>query len=1491
MKKLLLPLLLIWGFVCANAQNYTSVPSRIEAEDYNGIHDAGTETTADTGGGSNIGSINNGSWIDYNIKTSQAGGYTLQLRVANGFNDNAEVHIKNADGTRLAGTIVPRTGGMQAWQTISLFVTLPAGNQTIRVYAQNGLFNLNWIEFVAPKLLTARIEAEDFNAATDVRPETTADTGGGSNLGYIDDEDWMDYHVKVANSGVHTFSFRVANAYGNGIIQIRNQNADVLGSVNVPQTGGWQTYTTVSTTATLNAGDQVIRLFLPKGTFNFNWFEVAEGGQAEQPTQSVITFEAIPAVKVGGNSFNLYATSNNALSPVTFTSSNPSVIALTNNAGTWIATILAEGNTSITASQAGNGSFTEAENVTRNVIVQPADPTTPATYTQIPSRIEAENYSAIHDAGTETTADTGGGSNIGSINNGSWIDYNIKTSQAGGYTLQLRVANGFNDNAEVHIKNAEGIKLAGTIVPRTGGMQAWQTISLFVTLPAGNQTIRVYAQNGLFNLNWIEFVAPKLLTGRIEAEDFNAATDVRPETTADTGGGSNLGYIDDEDWMDYHVKVANSGVHTFSFRVANAYGNGIIQIRNQNADVLGSVNVPQTGGWQTYTTVSTTATLNAGDQIIRLFMPKGTFNFNWFEVAEGGQAEQPTQSVITFEAIPAVKVGGNSFNLYATSNNALSPVTFTSSNPSVIALTNNAGTWIATILAEGNTNITASQAGNGSFTEAENVTRNVIVQPADPVSNAQKITLDPKRWYQLTNAANGLDQLFDGNLTETLQTGWGKVISEYEAYYPLLEGEEMTIESLRFFDLEGSNTQNPAKLSIITDQWERIEIARFTGDRYNGWVGPYPERNLSGNAQFLLDAPVGNIRYLIWDIRGIMPTEMEIYGTHTPATVTPSPVPAKSVRLGDMFGVNGYEWNFQHGAKPWENDENLVNAAKNFKGLRHYLDWEKLESSEGVYSFNPTLIGGWHYDLMYERCKQENIEILACIKTLPGWMLATYPEGHRETEFVPVKSGKNFADPLSYIEQAKVAFQFTARYGRNTSVDPSLLSVYSEPRWPGDNPNTIKIGLDLVKYLECDNERDKWWKGRMGYQTAREYAANLSAFYDGHKNTMGPGVGVKNADPSMLVVIAGLVTGPDYVKGMVDWCKEFRGYNPDGTVNLCWDVINFHLYTDNTSSAQSGTSTRGMSAEMTPANIIVEEFMKVAHEICYDMPVWLTETGFDVQPNSPIKAIPIGNKSALETQADWTIRTSLFSARKGIDKVYFYQMYDDNPLAGMFGSSGLLNTDQTRRPAADYIVQINKLFGNYRYKETIYSDPIVDRYELDGQSLYILAVPDEVGRTADYILNLPGSSKAQIYRPVIGGDDMSLEELPVANGKVNITATETPMFVLGAGNLNARRALIDTALTQLTNSEEIIPLQRVVSVYPNPTADYITVDLANTSTGNIELRIFDTGTGRLYKKETLSKSENNFKQKISVAHLPTGSYIVEVIQGQDRAFRKIIKTH
>ncbi|RYF46882.1 MAG: carbohydrate-binding protein, partial [Cytophagaceae bacterium] len=268
----------------------------------------------------------------------------------------------------------------------------------------------------------------------------------------------------------------------------------------------------------------------------------------------------------------------------------------------------------------------------------------------IPGRIQAENFVSMQGIGLETTDDQGGGQNINSIDTGDWLTYSINVPQTGVYSLRFRVANGYGDGSKFQIRLADGTALSTVDVPRTGGIQNWQTTGATAHLNAGNQTIQLYVLKGDWNLNWFDIVYGQPIPGKLEAENFDVATDVRPEQVTDTDGGQDLSYIDDGDWMDYNVTAPSAGVYTFQFRVANSWGNGRIDIRSESGAVLGSIDVPRTGGWQSWTTISTTATLPAGSQVLRIFSVRGAWNFNWFSVAQGGIAK--AQAVINFPALP-----------------------------------------------------------------------------------------------------------------------------------------------------------------------------------------------------------------------------------------------------------------------------------------------------------------------------------------------------------------------------------------------------------------------------------------------------------------------------------------------------------------------------------------------------------------------------------------------------------------------------------------------------------------------------------------------------------------------------------------------------------------------------------------------------------------------------------------------------------------------
>ena len=194
----------------------------------------------------------------------------------------------------------------------------------------------------------------------------------------------------------------------------------------------------------------------------------------------------------------------------------------------------------------------------------------------------------------------------------------------------------------------------------------------------------------------------------------------------------------------------------------------------------------------------------------------------------------------------------------------------------------------------------------------------------------------------------------------------------------------MAIKAIKFYDGNGSNATAPMRLSIITRDWRRIELAQFQGLEYNAWVGPYPTRSTAGDARFLLDSIVTGARYLVINTTDFWPREIELYGTYQAGSTTAGAAPKKSPVFKNLLGINGFEWDFYQSGVPGISAPKMK-AIQSFGVIRHYMDWEKLELTEGKYTFNPTHAGGWNYDLMYERCKADGIEVMACLKDMaPG---------------------------------------------------------------------------------------------------------------------------------------------------------------------------------------------------------------------------------------------------------------------------------------------------------------------------------------------------------------------------------------------------------------------------------------------------------------------------------------------------------------------------
>lgn len=150
---------------------------------------------------------------------------------------------------------------------------------------------------------------------------------------------------------------------------------------------------------------------------------------------------------------------------------------------------------------------------------------------------------------------------------------------------------------------------------------------------------------------------PSLIPGVIEAEDFDLGTEGQSYHDCDasnnggayrdtgvdiqpaTEGGFNIGWLCQDEWLEYTVHVQQAGLYQLDARVASLSTGGSFHLESDGVDVSGTVLVPSTGGWQNWTTVSANIELEGGEQILRFVNDSALgqeYNFNSIGLTSNG---------------------------------------------------------------------------------------------------------------------------------------------------------------------------------------------------------------------------------------------------------------------------------------------------------------------------------------------------------------------------------------------------------------------------------------------------------------------------------------------------------------------------------------------------------------------------------------------------------------------------------------------------------------------------------------------------------------------------------------------------------------------------------------------------------------------------------------------------------------------------------------
>ncbi|HEX5164595.1 MAG TPA: carbohydrate-binding protein, partial [Thermomicrobiales bacterium] len=765
-----------------------SLPALIQAEDYDSYHD----TTSGNSGGRyrsddvdietctdpttptgltcyDVGWTAAGEWLAYRVNVPTAGNYAFALRVATP-SSNRTIQLQ-LDGVNLGAPVaIPDTDGYQNWATATAVRQLPAGQHELRLVfgstnvnlnsiditaaantppavaivtpangatvngtttvalnasdaedatgtlsvqvridsgiwqpaawnAGTGRYQLSWdtttasngnhtiyaratdsssagaIEdavtvnvnnVVAPTFtLPTLIQAEDYTNShdttsgnsggryrfedVDIETCTDATTPAGQtcySIGWTDTGEWLAYDIRVPSAGNYVFALRVSTPSSNRTIQLQLDGVNLGAPVAIPDTDGYQNWTTATAVRSLPAGDHELRLVFGSTNVNLNSVNVTASSNTA-PSVGIAT-PASGATVSGTTTIGVTASdAQDAAGTLDVAVRIDGGVwqAASWNAGTgryqyaWNTASLSNGSHTIEA-RATDSNGADATDGPRTVSVNNA----PVADFVLPTLIQAEDYDSYSDTTsgntggryrfndvdiqTCTDATTPAGQtcyNVGWTDPGEWLGFDIRVPSAGTYTFAVRVATPSN-NRSVQLQ-LDGANLGAAIsVPNTGGYQTWTTVTAARQLPAGDHQLRLVVSGTNMNVNYVDVTAGGV------ANRAPAVAIVTPTSGATVSGATTVGLvandtedaagtldvqarIDDGAWQAAHWNDTSSR-YQFSWDTSTASNGGhTIAARATDSDGATGTASPITISVSNQTLVTLPATIQAEDYV------------------------------------------------------------------------------------------------------------------------------------------------------------------------------------------------------------------------------------------------------------------------------------------------------------------------------------------------------------------------------------------------------------------------------------------------------------------------------------------------------------------------------------------------------------------------------------------------------------------------------------------------------------------------------------------------------------------------------------------------------------------------------------------------------------------------------------------------------------------------------------------------------------
>ena len=634
------------------------------------------------------------------------------------------------------------------------------------------------------KPIPGKVQAERYATSNSASVENTSDTGAGQDVTGLSTASTLDYNVSVDQTGAYEAEYRVASPGGTGAFKVL-LDGNQIDAATVPNTGGAQNWQTISSASPLNLtqGNHTLRVQSTGSNFNLNWLRFIPTG-----TRYVTDFENFD----GDEYFGTY-------------SSGGSSVVLSKNTAT-----KTQGNYALQVD-----------------------------YNQASGGVQQwfQHYFA------DWHYDTGVKMDIFGQNTGRRLQFEIED------TADERYDYGFLDNFTgwKTIVMPFSSFTRSTVYQPDGapndGLDRQDVNAInFQVLDTGAGTLyfdNLIVYDGASTSNPTpEQIAPLTyqgIPGQIQGSSYGPMHDVQVQDTTDVGGGKNVGYINTGSWMDYYVNVPVSGVYQVQYRVSSPYGDFQKLQLMSGATVLNTISVPNTGDWQNWTTVTGSAQLTAGQQVLRVYAAYGGFNFNWISFSNGSVTPPPATATPTPTHAPNTPT--------PTTGPTATPVP---STPTPVA----SGTNIAL-----NKTATTSSTENGGTLASAAVDGNTGTRWSSAASDPQWLQVDLGQTYSIN-----------------------KVILNWETAY----GKSYQIQT-------SNDATNWTTIYNTTTGAGGIETLNITGS--GRYIRMYGTVRATGYGYSLWE-------FQVYGTPGTSPTPTPVPPTATPVPPTPTPAPTATPVAG-----------------------------------------------------------------------------------------------------------------------------------------------------------------------------------------------------------------------------------------------------------------------------------------------------------------------------------------------------------------------------------------------------------------------------------------------------------------------------------------------------------------------------------------------------------------------------------------------------------------